>query len=113
MVKIMPRKLTGRPNGRPKKTVKSPVDPKAPPSEWKEKYPEAWKTCEDDAKEVHWMVSKPSSLKKIAFVGHGTLLSALAVEFVEDPALKAEIMAFAIPECGAIIIRDGKPSFYT
>ena len=35
MVKIMPRKPTGRPNGRPKKIVKPPVDPKSPPIEWK------------------------------------------------------------------------------
>ena len=34
MVKIMPRKPTGRPNGRPKKIVKPPVDPKSPPIEW-------------------------------------------------------------------------------
>ncbi len=36
----MPRKPTGRPNGRPKKTVRPPVDPKAPPAEWKGTIPE-------------------------------------------------------------------------
>ena len=36
----MPRKPTGRPNGRPRKTVSPPVDPKAPPAEWKGVVPE-------------------------------------------------------------------------
>ena len=40
MVKSMPRKPTGRPNGRPRKTVSPPVDPKAPPAEWKGVVPE-------------------------------------------------------------------------
>ena len=31
----MPRTPTGRPNGRPKKIVKPPVDPQSPPAEWK------------------------------------------------------------------------------
>lgn len=35
MVKPMPRKPTGNPNGRPRKPVTPPVDPKAPPSQWK------------------------------------------------------------------------------
>ena len=36
----MPRKPTGRPNGRPKKKAVPPVDPKSPPSEWKGTVPE-------------------------------------------------------------------------
>lgn len=40
MVKIMPRKPTGRPNGRPKTAVKPPMDPKSPPSQWKGTIPE-------------------------------------------------------------------------
>lgn len=38
MVNPMPRKPTGKPNGRPKKTVKPPID--APSSEWKGTIPE-------------------------------------------------------------------------
>lgn len=36
----MPRKPTGRPSGRPKIKTKAPIDPNAPPSEWKGTVPE-------------------------------------------------------------------------
>jgi hypothetical protein len=36
----MPRKPTGRPNGRPEKKAVPPVDPKSPPAEWKGTVPE-------------------------------------------------------------------------
>ena len=80
----------------------------APPMEWIKKYPRLWAVCVQHAAETKKLIEKCAYAETTAIVAHGTILNAVAVEFVGDVALKKLILEFAFPEGGAIAIRNRK-----